>query len=78
MLDFLKEHFNVLLLAVLALAAWGGAMSLMHTQGMAESNVAWAREQASTIIGALLGLLTGYRLGTASKTESGSSNEDGK
>ena len=67
MKDFLRENFSVLLLAFMALGAWAGTIHLMHSTGMDVSNVAWAREQSASIIGALLGLLTGYKVGQASK-----------
>ena len=64
-LEFLERHFNTLLLAAMGLGAWYGTLHLMNMKGMDPSNVAWAREQTSTILGALLGLLTGDKVGVA-------------
>ena len=63
--EFWEKHFNTVLLAILAVAAWAGTMHLIHTPGILPENVAWAREQTATRIGALLGLLTGYKVGEA-------------
>lgn len=66
-MDWFKSVFNVLLLAVLVCAAWSATIHLMHIPGVEASNVAWAREQTGTLIGGLLGLLTGYQLGKDTK-----------
>lgn len=62
-MDWFKSVFNVLLLAVLCCAAWSATIHLMHLPAADASNVAWAREQTGTLIGGLLGLLTGYTAG---------------
>lgn len=64
-LEFLERHFNTILLALMGLGAWFGTLHLMHVKGMDMTNIAWAREQTSTILGGLLGLLTGYKVGVA-------------
>ena len=77
----MTEHFMVLLLAVLALGAWAGTLHLIHTTGIPAENVAWAREQTATIIGALLMLITGRSakaVTAALGDEKKSGNDDAK
>ena len=69
MKDFINEHFNVIFLGMLAIAAWMGTLHLMHAPNMAPENISWAREQAGGIIYALLALMTGYKAGQLSKLE---------
>jgi hypothetical protein len=68
-LEFFERHFNTILLALMGLGAWFGTLHLMNMKGMDPSNVAWAREQTATVLGALLGLLTGYKIGVAVAAE---------
>lgn len=59
MKDFLKEHFDKLLLTFLFLVMVGVVLYMSHDA----ANVNWAREQAALILGGLLGLITGVVIG---------------
>ena len=57
MSDFLAEHFDKLLLTGLFLVLVGIVVHMTH-DGRDVAALNWAREQASIIIGSLLGLIT--------------------
>ncbi len=57
-MDFLKQHFDRFLLSILFIVMVLMVLHLAHK--MADPSViSWAREEAGTILGALLGLITG-------------------
>ena len=68
MSDFLAEHFDKLLLTGLFLVLVGIVVHMTH-DGRDVAALNWAREQASLIIGALLGLITGAVLRNGTKRE---------
>jgi hypothetical protein len=78
MKEFLEDHFNVLFLGLLAILGWVGTIHLMHSPGMAAENVSWARETAGGIIYALVGLMTGYTVGKASKDKNPPDDKKGE
>ena len=58
---FLRENFDKLLLA--ALFVYGVQVVVHMTHDMRDvDQILWARELAGTIVGALLGLITGHAL----------------
>lgn len=59
--DFIEGHFDKLLLALIVF--WLANRATMP--GIEEHAAGWAREQASAALGALIGLITGVRLGIA-------------
>jgi cbb3-type cytochrome oxidase subunit 3 len=63
-MDFIKSEFDKLLLAMLLLLFCGMAWWAYHAGGQA-GLAAFATDQAKTIIGALLGLITGRALALA-------------
>lgn len=64
LLEFIKENFDKLLLTFLFLIIFSATVHMAY-HNMDASDVAWARESAGTILGGLLGLITGYRMATA-------------
>ena len=61
MREFVEAHLNILVLFVLILLLLWGLMHLIRIGDTTDVN--WAREQVSLVIGALLGLITGKSLG---------------
>lgn len=59
--QILRANFDKLLLFVLLLIMLAVVLHLTHGQSDA-SNIAWGREQSGTVLGALLGLITGAAL----------------
>ena len=64
MRQFVHENFDKLLLALLYLILLSTVLHLAHWQAD-QSLVSWARDQAGIIVGALIGLITGFRAGRA-------------
>lgn len=58
---FAKDNFDKLLLALIFFGAVVLVVHLTHDQRDADL-ILWAREQAGTVLGALLGLITGHAL----------------
>lgn len=65
--EFFLENFDKLLLAALFIYCTLFAVYLMAMHGPGE-HVAWGREMCGTILGALLGLITGHALASARST----------
>lgn len=64
---FLRENFDKLLLA--ALFVYGVQVVVHMTHDMRDvDQILWARELAGTIVGALLGLITGHALAAKATT----------
>lgn len=63
---FLRENFDKLLLTALFMFAVGVVIHITHDAKDLDL-VLWAREMAGTVLGALLGLITGHAL-AASRT----------
>jgi hypothetical protein len=59
--QFFRGNFDKLLLFFLLLIVLVLVLHMAHDKADA-SNIAWGREQAGTILGALLGLITGAAL----------------
>lgn len=59
--QWFRQNFDKILLAVLWIGALLFTLHMMH-DSMDKDNVAWGREAAGTVLGALLGLITGSRL----------------
>lgn len=65
--EFFRAHFMTILLFLLILVMLGVVLHVTHHTGD-DGNVAWAREQATGVIGAFLGLITSAKL-AASKSD---------
>lgn len=65
--EFFMENFDKLLLAGMFIYSTLFAVWLMHAAAGRE-HVAWGRELVGTILGALLGLITGHALASARST----------
>ena len=61
MKELVHAHFDKLLLTFLFLCVLGTTILLIVT-GQDQADIAWARETASAVIGALVGLVTGVAL----------------
>jgi len=70
-MEFLKSHFDKFLLAGIFLALVCITIHLIHDGANIDAaTVNWAEDQAGTVLGALLTLITGAVLRGTSKTES--------
>ena len=62
MKEFVKDHFDKLMLAGMIVYLIHVVLALVYFQAPAET-VAWARELTSGFTGALIGLITGVAVG---------------
>lgn len=67
---FIRDNFDKLLLVFLFLCALSALLHLVHHNSDMEQ-VHWAREVVDTILGALLGLITGHALAQRSTVVTG-------
>lgn len=65
-MDFIKDNFDKLLLVSVFLVLVGMVVHFSH-DGRDAAVIAWGREQAGTVLGALLGLITGAVLRNGNK-----------
>jgi hypothetical protein len=77
MKDFIKEHFDKLLLTFLFLVMVMVTLHMAHHMDADAGDVSWGREQANLIAGALLGLITGAVLRNGTKNDNGKDSNDG-
>lgn len=74
MQEFLKTQFDKLLLTFLFLTVFFSVIIMVHNH-IEPSVVSWGRETAAGFSGALLGLITGMKVGMAIAATKGESND---
>lgn len=62
MRQFIDEHFNVLILVLLFIGAGSVLLHVVH-HAQDQTVVNWLEHVSDQILAALLGMMTGYRLG---------------
>jgi hypothetical protein len=65
---FVRDSFDKVLLFVLTLALIALVLHMAHDK-LDEGNVSWARELTGTVLGGLLGLITGRALASGAKSQ---------
>lgn len=65
MFSFFKDNFDKILLSFLFLVIFSADLHMAYHRADA-SVVAWGRESAGTILGGLLGLITGLKIASKS------------
>ena len=60
--DWFQQNSDKLLLFVLYLVSLSFVFHLLHLHAAPPETVSWAREAAGTVLGAILGLITGATL----------------
>jgi hypothetical protein len=65
---FIRDSFDKILLFVLTIALVLLVLHMSHDK-LDEEQVSWAREITGTVLGGLLGLITGRAMAAASKKE---------
>jgi hypothetical protein len=60
--EWLQRNADRLILMVLYMGSLSFVLHLVHSPNVSAENISWAREAAGTILGAILGLITGASL----------------
>lgn len=76
-LDFICDHFDKLLLTSIFLILVMLVLHMSHDQADAAA-VNWAREAAGTVLGGLLGLITGGLLSRNSRSQASEDTKEPK
>lgn len=60
--DFVRQNIDKVILLIVFIYVFHATLGLIAIPGVDAATIAWAREIAGTVLGGLLGLVTGYAI----------------